>query len=413
MPIRKRWMVGASTLMCALIFGVSVLSSLPAQGTDDHAPGDPKRGRNLILKKGCMRCHSIWQTGGNRGPNLSSVGMGRNLYELCASIWTHWTQMSAAMEEAKTGRIMLKADEFKDLVAYLYYVNYFAEPGDPSPGMTIFQEKGCARCHAREPVMNNNMPGRPVYEMTEFQGPIALAVAVWNHGNDMISKMNRVGIAWPEFADSEVANLVAYIRSRTPSRRGDEMSLPGDFANGRSLFQSKGCASCHRDSGGKGPDLGSSMKPARLSELIASLWNHYPKMTHTIGNEGGSVPRIATGEMEDIVAYLYWTRALGLDGSASNGKRVYASKNCGSCHSSREDAGGVAPNLAGSATAESVYAFMSAIWNHGFKMESKLREQKSSWPAMTGEEIRDLIAFLRAEGRTRSHGVLEQEHTAR
>src|SRR5512140_2013155 len=72
-----------------------------------EGPGSPSAGRDLFVNKRCIRCHSIWNSGGKKGPNLASVGMGRNLYELCAALWTHWASMHAALERENESRVPL------------------------------------------------------------------------------------------------------------------------------------------------------------------------------------------------------------------------------------------------------------------------------------------------------------------
>ncbi len=371
-----------------------------ALGSSDLAesPGSPKAGRDLFVKNGCMRCHSVWRSDDKKGPALASVGMGRNLYELCASIWTHWTRMNEAREQAMEQRISLSSTQFKDIVAYLYYLNYSAQPGDPRQGEKIFRGRECIQCHAIEPLHAKGKPGRAVYEMREFQGAVPLAVAVWNHGAEMYQTMSARRIRWPEFQEKEVAHLVEFIRSHTGAALEADMEVPGDPVRGRALFKSKSCESCHMPRARapeKGPDLSASGDAASMSALIASLWNHYPRMSGAMAGGARVYPRIAKEEMEHILAYVYWLKAFGLEGNVAEGRSLYHSKKCGDCHAPSPDRVAVAPNLLQSETTGSVYALLAAVWNHGPKMESLLRERNLTWPELTGEEMRNLIAFFR------------------
>ena len=104
-----------SPLLLILWFGAQFLTAKEIL----EGPGNPKSGRDLFINKGCIRCHSVWESGGKRGPNLATVGMGRNLYELCASVWSHWSRMNAVLENNNETRASLAANEFRDIIAYV------------------------------------------------------------------------------------------------------------------------------------------------------------------------------------------------------------------------------------------------------------------------------------------------------
>lgn len=394
LPVLRRWIWAFGSVL--LLPVLSMLLAWP--GAVEQGPGSPKTGRDRFVKKGCLRCHSIWEQGGKRGPNLASVGMGRNLYDLCASVWSHWSKMNVMLERDKVQRIALEPTEIKDIIAYLYYLNYYAEPGDSVLGGAIVREKGCTRCHAVEPLQAEGMPGRGVYEMSQFQGAIALAVAVWNHGTEMFQRMARQRIQWPEFKGKEVAHLVAYIRSLNAPTRSAGMELRGDPTRGRALFASKSCSHCHTtgtSAKATAPDLAASRSATSMGSLVGSLWNHYPRMVEVMAWREVEYPRISNEEMEDLIAYIYWLKALGPEGNAASGRNLYRSKQCATCHSPLAGKPAVAPNLRGSEKTRSVYGLLAAIWNHGPQMESLLRERNLSWPTLKGEEMRDLVAFFR------------------
>lgn len=393
----------AGSRFAHILVVATVVSLFPAapvrSGELREDPGNPKVGRNLFFNKGCGRCHSLWETSGKRGPNLSTVGMGRNLYELCASIWSHWSQMNAALERGKEEWVLLKPVEVRDIIAYLYYLNYYTAPGDEALGEQLFRKRGCEQCHAVEPMYANGKAGPPVYEMPKFQGTITLAVAVWNHGSDILRNMGQRGISWPELQDKEVAHLAKYIRARNAGTPPVQMQLPGDPARGRDLFVSKSCAACHKTNArerGMGPNLASS-GAVSLSSVVAILWNHTPRMDQAKASSGVSYPKISSDEMADILSYVYWLKANGLAGDPEAGRSFYQSKQCASCHSTSGGSPAAAPSLIGSETTESAYALLAAIWNHGPKMESVLRQKQLTWPTLNGEEMRDLIAFFRRD----------------
>ncbi len=382
-------------LLLTLGIGVVLLIAAEPQET----PGNAKAGRDLIVSKGCIRCHSVWSAGGKRGPALASVGMGRNLYELCASVWSHWSRMNAVIERDNEARSLLSAMQFRDIIAYLYYLNYNSEPGEAGLGEKIFRSRGCFQCHAADPLEAAGKPGRAVYEMSQFTGPVALAVAIWNHGNDMFTYMSQKRMPWPQFQGKEVADLVAFLRASTRTPTEMEMVVPGDPARGRTLFNSKGCGGCHKSGTSPSyavPNLASSGSAASVSSLIAGLWNHHPRMSQMFAASGIPYPRISLPEMEDLLSYIYWLKAYGLSGNPQTGSTLYHLKQCANCHSPTAGKAAAAAPLAQSETTASPYSLLAAIWNHGPRMESLLREKKLSWPALSGEEMRDLIAYFQS-----------------
>lgn len=119
-------------------------------------------------------------------------------------------------------------------------------------------------------------------------------------------------------------------------------------------------------------------------------------MSETIASRGLSLPKISLDEMEHLISYVYWIKAYGLEGNPNTGRSLFNSKQCASCHSKSNGKEAMARALQSSSTASSPYALLSAIWNHGPAMESMLRANKIAWPALTGEEMRDLVAYLRS-----------------
>ena len=68
---------------------------------------------------------------------------------------------------------------------------------------------GAARAYRRE----GFVPG-VVYGQGQDTTPIALATALWNHGEEMMDALAKAGIEWPMLSGPEVVDLLAYLRSR-------------------------------------------------------------------------------------------------------------------------------------------------------------------------------------------------------
>jgi hypothetical protein len=45
----------------------------------------------------------------------------------------------------------------------------------------------------------------------EVNSPVGLVTAIWNHAPKMEKAFKKQGIPWPNFAGTEMADLVAYI----------------------------------------------------------------------------------------------------------------------------------------------------------------------------------------------------------
>ena len=72
-----------------------------------------------------------------------------------------------------------------------------------------------------------------------------IAQEMWNHGALMSATMQQLQVQRSTFEAHEMADLLAYLSAAGEPLPGRGVSLPGDPAAGRGLFQSKGCARCH------------------------------------------------------------------------------------------------------------------------------------------------------------------------
>lgn len=167
-----------------------------------------------------------------------------------------------------------------------------------------------------------------------------------------------------------------------------------DPASGRRLFQTKGCAQCHTAS-----DLGRVPRPRSLYDLAAAMWNHLPQMAERIWASKGDRPYLTSGELSDLVAFLYAPGALegpASPGDAARGRRLLAERGCLACHSIEPPRGPHAGNLTGLKGIESPWTVTATMWNHAFLMETESRRQKTDLPRLTPDEMRDIAAALQA-----------------
>lgn len=174
--------------------------------------GNPRAGREVFVKKGCGSCHAIKGVGGKGGPDLGRPPIEhRTMGQYAGVLWNHAPAMREAMQKRGIPWKPFEGPEMRDLIAYLSAIQMLDEPGDPERGARVFAEKGCGSCH--------RAPSPELAQWQRYASPILWADVMWRHGPEMQEQMAKVGQPWPRFAGTEMADLVAYIRSATRGGR--------------------------------------------------------------------------------------------------------------------------------------------------------------------------------------------------
>jgi mono/diheme cytochrome c family protein len=178
--------------------------------------------------------------------------------------------------------------------------------------------------------------------------------------------------------------------------------VPGDAERGGAAFTAKHCARCHapRAAKGVGPALERLRRPQGAFELAGRLWNHAPAMFTTLRHEGLDWPSITAGEMADLMAYLQADPALDPEPDLFKGQVAVLRKGCLKCHSLRREGGRLAPDLAERYPAyDSAVAWATSMWAHSPRMAVKALEVGVRYPRFAGNEMRDLVGFLKSAGK--------------
>lgn len=362
-------------------------------------PADPASGGRLFIAKGCIRCHAVRGEGGSVGPDLGRSAFGLNLTEIAAAMWNHAPAMSRQMELLGIERPQFAAGEMQALVAFLYYLNFSDPAGDPERGRAVFESKACTRCHAVAGRGGRHGPSLDRL-LQEYVSPVVLAQRMWNHGPQMLDTMRRLGIEVPTLSSGDVADLVAYLRATTAvGPGGRSYRTPGDPARGELAFRSKGCSGCHAvwgRGGGIGPDLADADLGTSVTEIAARMWNHWPQMWRRMQQERIARPLFTEAEMTDLLSYLYSIHYGGKAGDRRRGAALFDEKGCHTCHAVGGVGGSVGPDLARSAAAQSLNEGVRLLWNHAAAMQKKMRGRGVIWPELNGDEIRDMLTYLRA-----------------
>jgi ubiquinol-cytochrome c reductase cytochrome b subunit len=90
----------------------AILLSFTAISLAPMYAASPKRGAQLFAYNGCDQCHSIHGVGGDKGPDLSGVGLRLKKKQIHSQIVKGGRQMPAFGD-------VLRKSEVSDLVAYL------------------------------------------------------------------------------------------------------------------------------------------------------------------------------------------------------------------------------------------------------------------------------------------------------
>ncbi|MBI4539950.1 MAG: c-type cytochrome [Gemmatimonadetes bacterium] len=385
----------AIAVLCATALCLTALAR-PASAQVFTPLGDPLKGERLFETKGCIRCHRVDGRGGTVGPNLSRLGQQRDLLQLAGLFWNHSPGMSARMQELGITRPVLSGSEMADIMAFLYALNYFDEPGDPVRGARLFREKQCVSCHGSGGPLGGIGPS--VERLGDYGSPLLMIQAMWNHGPDMQERMKALEIRPPVFEGSDMADLLAYLR-REGKREGLAVPslVPGDPREGWKLFTVKGCIRCHavQGEGGKvGPDLSQRRLPQTPSGLAGLLWNHGTRMREIMERLDVPPPTFTGSEVSDLVAYLYFIGFFGPPADAARGRGFFTAKGCVRCHSVNGKGGTVGPDLARSQAVLSPVEAARLMWNHAPLMEARMHELGITWPTLEGNEMADLLAYL-------------------
>ncbi|MEJ2085966.1 MAG: c-type cytochrome [Acidobacteriota bacterium] len=388
-------LMGSATTL--LVSGLlTVTPALAEMVNEVSLPDDPLEGRNLFSERGCYQCHGI---AGNRpgiGPNLGEGRFAGTFLELGAALWNHVPGMSVTFDVAGLPWPILSEQETIELVVFLNFIDYLGRPGVSERGAEIFASKGCDACHAVGGGKAHRGPD--LEESTAFASPLYVAQQIWNHGPSMFASMRELGMQPPTFEEGDLADLSAYIRQRAaPRPRERTLLAPGNPNRGAELFVAEGCSKCHGTEGrggDGGPNLARKDLHRSAEGIAGTMWNHALAMSETMRARGIGWPELENSELADLVAFLYFLPFDDPPGDPQRGAEVFSARSCADCHG-QEASDVEAPTLGDSPMIASSSALVSAMWNHAPTMKKAILREGRPWPDLAGEDLRDLLAFLK------------------
>ena len=263
-------------------------------------PGDARRGAEAYARLQCASCHALGRQGDTIGKPLDRYSAYTSSTALAQAMWNAGPTMQAAQVRTGTPIPQFSGHDMADIQAYIrgqgqrQSRDVILQPlPNPTKGALVYQSKGCGACHdgARRiaPDLARSTLSKSASEITGL---------LWNHSYAMSARMGAQGIRFPQFSDTEMADLIAHLYFK------GYVDQEGDPKAGAAVFTSKACASCHKDGTGGAPNLAEVVKRTDRAGLASAMWNHAPQMHKTMAERSSFWPKFEPGEMRNLAAYL-------------------------------------------------------------------------------------------------------------
>jgi mono/diheme cytochrome c family protein len=206
-----KWPVFEGTEMMDLLEYVKI-NAKGARETAFITPGNPREGKQVFASKGCIKCHAIKGEGGKEAEDLGRRAKTyyKSLTQIASIMWNKGPAVLEKMSQTSTGIPKFAPKEMADLIAFLYFLHFVDDPGNPTNGKRIFSEQGCSKCHG--------LDGKPGEWMTvslskyqKVRSYMDIMAGFWNHSAEIDRAMKEKGIFWPRFRRGELADLFEFI----------------------------------------------------------------------------------------------------------------------------------------------------------------------------------------------------------
>jgi mono/diheme cytochrome c family protein len=178
----------------------------------------------------------------------------------------------------------------------------FTPTQDPVVGARLFEVKGCVQCHAIKGVGGKDGPD--LGRLEQARSFYDLAAAMWNHLPQMAQRIRASDAVRPYLTPNEMSDLIAFLYG---PRSFDEPGEAGDPRRGQQLVADKGCLNCHSLAPPRGKTAGTLSWLKGVDSpwtVMAMMWNHSFLMAVMTEDQKTAWPRLSSGEMADLVAFL-------------------------------------------------------------------------------------------------------------
>lgn len=195
-----------------------------------------------------------------------------------------------------------------------------------------------------------------------------------------------------------VPSVSAWAQPPMPAPAATMVATPADW----DVFAKDGCATCHRvrgmGDGAGGSDLGRIRTGTGFFEIAAAMWNHLPRMRLQAREQGVEWPLLTPQELSDVIALVFTAQQQDVHGDPVVGARLFVSKGCEQCHSSRGTNGAVGPPLEELTRSSSPVLLAAVMWNHGAQMAEATGAGGVEGAPFAGTELPDIVAYILAAG---------------
>ncbi len=353
------------------------------------------QGRKVFEAKHCNQCHSIFERERKVGPKLQSSRFYGSFLDIFSTLWNHAPAMAVHMRKEVLDRPQFSTTELNQLVSFLYMLPYLGQPGNPQRGEELLKDKACFRCHSLG--RKGKKDGVPLDALAVYQSQVVLLQRMWNHGPEMIRQMETTGTPIPTFSGNDMTDIFAAL-TESETDKGRKVFLGvGNAENGLKVFTDKGCVKCHAifGKGGKdAPDLGKTVSQANVTTLITKIWNHTGKMRAMFQQKKLQWPSFQETEMNDLIVFLYSLNYEDKPGDPRRGDTIFHDNKCVECHF-KTDAD--KKRIVGDIKSADAILFATQLWNHIPAMEAAMVTQAVPWPGMSGQDLRDVLAFIKSQ----------------
>ncbi|MBI5418541.1 MAG: c-type cytochrome [Deltaproteobacteria bacterium] len=374
--------------------GRSVAKPEQVQAQRVSLVSDLVEGRKIFEAKNCSQCHSIFERERKAGPKLKTSRFYGSFLDIFSLLWNHAPAMAVHMRKEVLERPQFSATELNHLVSFLYMLPYLGQPGDPRRGEALLNEKACFSCHSLGG--RGKKDGISLDSLAVFQSQVVLLQRMWNHGPMMLSRMAATRTRIPTFSGNDFMDLFAALTEQGKERRKVFLGV-GNAANGQKMFTEKGCIRCHPifGKGGKeAPDLGKAVSQSNVTVLSTRLWNHVAGMREKFQQKKLEWPNFSETEMNDLIVFLYSLNYEDKPGVPGKGESVFTRKKCADCHfKTAADK----QKIVGEIKSVNSLQFATLLWNHIPSMEASMVIHAVPWPEMSGQELRDVLAYLQSQ----------------
>lgn len=252
-------------------------------------PGDAARGKQVFHTKHCGDCHGVAESRAEGAPPVAKwESLGQPIL-MVQQMWNHSSRMRVAFARRKIPWQELTTQDLTDMLVYLRSLpetkgleSRFSYT-DGEGGQTIFQSKGCIKCHTGNLSLDDRLHNLTLTD---------IAVDMWNHSPRMIQPV-------PSLTQDEMRQLLSYLWMR-------QFVYPNaSAAKGKLVFAQKHCADCHLSGKHGAPPLPGQARKYSEVTIISALWRHGPQMATRMRQAKIPWPRFNNAQqVADLVVYL-------------------------------------------------------------------------------------------------------------